>query len=140
MDISSHAELVENTLREDNEKLQKKLSKLKVQIEKNLVFEQENENLRSESEILRSVHQTGKEILHKEIQYLEGFHGITNKDLTIEYTKVVLNVNAMRITTAEYSMSCNSKRLLCRRHQFELYHLYSIELSALIGEIMGAIR
>jgi hypothetical protein len=56
MDISSHAELVENTLRKGNEKLQKKLSELKVQIEKNLVFEQENENLRSESEILRSVH------------------------------------------------------------------------------------
>ena len=58
----------------------------------------------------------------------------------MEYTKVVLNVNAVRITTAEYSMSCNSKRLLCRRHQFELYHLYPIGLSALIGEIMGAIR
>lgn len=110
MDISSHAELVENTLREGNEKLQKKLTELKVQI------------------------------LHKEIQYLEGFHRTTNKDLTMEYTEVVLNVNAMRITTAEYSMSCNSKGLLCRRHQFELYHLYSIGLSAFIGEIMGAIR
>ncbi|XTI91726.1 hypothetical protein V2W45_1346308 [Cenococcum geophilum] len=140
MDISSHAELVENTLREDNEKLQKKLSELKVQIEKNLIFEQEKENLRSESEILGSVHQTEKEVLHKEIQYLEGFHRITNKDLTMKYTKVVLNVNAMRITMAEYSMSYNSKRLLCRRRQFELYHLYSIGLSALIGEIMGAIR
>ena len=30
MDIGSHAELVENTLREGNEKLQKKLSELKV--------------------------------------------------------------------------------------------------------------
>jgi hypothetical protein len=77
IDISSHAELAENTLREDNEKLQKKLQKklseLKIQIEKNLVFEQENENLRGESQILRSVHQTEKEILHKEIQYVEGF-------------------------------------------------------------------
>ena len=51
MDISSHAELVGNTLRKDGEKLRKKLSESKVQIEKNLVFEQENENLRSESEI-----------------------------------------------------------------------------------------
>ena len=58
MDISSYVELVENTLREDNEKLRKKLSKLKVQIEKTLVFEQENENLRSGSEVLRLVHQT----------------------------------------------------------------------------------
>ena len=84
IDISSHAELVENTLREDNEKLRKKLSELKVQIEKNLVFEQENENLWSESEILKSVHQTEKGILHNETQYLEGFYRITNKDLTME--------------------------------------------------------
>jgi len=81
MDIGSHAELVENTFREDNEKLQKKLSELEVQIEKNLVFEQGNENLRSESEILRSVHQTEKEILHKEIQYLEGFHIFRPRDI-----------------------------------------------------------
>lgn len=38
MDISFHAELVGNTLREDGEKLRKKLSELKVQIEKNLVL------------------------------------------------------------------------------------------------------
>ena len=48
MDISPHAKLAENTLLDGNKKLRKKLNQLKVQIEKNLVFEQENENLWSE--------------------------------------------------------------------------------------------